>query len=179
MEFDQFKVNTGAGNASVDGLLFRLMVSAGTGLPELFLTGNTADANLASASVLIRPLENLLVAYQNLWFNIHRQIYEHVAMWQSTSYDPAKQTEETFLITGPPVTKPELSKLVDSISKMIAADPRFKQIEIYQRVLEEMLVQDAAQVAKNIDAMPEPQPTQVEPAPVEREGGVTDASSAG
>ena len=171
LDLEQFSTNTGAGNANTDAYMFRLMVAAATGIPELFLSGSSADANLATASALIKPMENLMLSYQLSWMDIHRDIAEHVLEWQLAATDD--MTDDTdIVVTAPPITTPELAKLADALSKLAKEVPSIMQPEVIQRVLEEMQVQNIPDVVKRIELA-------IAAAPDEEEEEETSASQNG
>jgi len=149
LDLEQFKVDSGAGNADRDAYNFRLQVSAGVSIPELFLSGSTADANLASATALMKPVENSLSSYLDLWKDTHTGILRHIVGWNNVGAD---QNAPEINVEAPKITSPVLADMGDTINKIGQIDERILQPEVFQILFEAFGIKDIEELMARLPA---------------------------
>src|SRR5690606_7422456 len=166
IELEQFKVDSGASNADRDAYNFRLQVSAGVGIPELFLSGSTADANLASAQALLKPLENRLMSYQQLWMDHQESLWRHVLEW----YNPGVSHDDVEItVRAPRLVATKIAHIGDVVNKIGQLDERILQTEVLKVLFEVFGLTNIEEIMARIPDPPvRPQPPA--PTPADRNG---------
>lgn len=70
---------TGATVSSDDARPSRLMVAAGSGLPDTILSGDVDIGNFATSKTLDRPTELMMVSRQTMWADCKKDIFKYQA----------------------------------------------------------------------------------------------------
>jgi hypothetical protein len=70
---------TGATVSSDDARPSRLMVAAGSGLPDTILSGDVDIGNFATSKTLDRPTELMMVSRQTMWADLKKDIFKYQA----------------------------------------------------------------------------------------------------
>jgi len=70
---------TGATVGSEDARASRLMVAAGSGLPDTILSGDVDIGNFATSKTLDRPTELMMVSRQTMWADLKKDIFKYQA----------------------------------------------------------------------------------------------------
>lgn len=68
-----------------NGRPFRLMVAAGTGLPDTILSGDPDQGNLATAKTLDRPTELAMRERQMMWADVYRDLCQIALVFDARS----------------------------------------------------------------------------------------------
>lgn len=91
---DQVGGSSDGQSAQADGRGFRAMAALPSGIPD-FMLGDTGSANLATATATMRPIEQMMSSYQDLWVDYMEEMAFHIASFRGW-------TGNTDVVVDPP-----------------------------------------------------------------------------
>lgn len=121
VNLEQFKTDTGATNAYMDGRMIRQQVAAGTGITEQNLTGDPSVANLASATQMEGPMLKMFESWQQIWKDFYLDVFQFVISMaiQYGNLDPT--IDRTVEVDFPNIVSRDLATIVNAVSQLINA----------------------------------------------------------
>lgn len=105
---------SGATTSADEGRQMKLMVSAGTGIPE-HMFGDINSGNLATAKALDRPTELKFRDRQTLWSDVIDDILQYVISWQVAARNLSEDVDRTIKRTFPPILEHDVLSTVQAI----------------------------------------------------------------
>lgn len=119
---EQLRVDTGAGNASVDGDMLKLQTCAGTGV-FLHYFGDPRTGNLATATAMELPMLKQFADYQDYWLGVWTELFNFVVD-QAIKFGGAipaiprlpEDVDRTLDIDYPPILERDASVYVTAVT---------------------------------------------------------------
>ncbi len=119
---EQLRVDTGAGNASVDGDMLKLQTCAGTGV-FLHYFGDPRTGNLATATAMELPMLKQFADYQDYWLGVWTELFNFVVD-QAIKFGGAipaiprlpEDVDRTLDIDYPPILERDASVYVTAVA---------------------------------------------------------------
>lgn len=134
---------TGAGDATQDANLFKLQMSAGTGI-MLHYYGDPSTGNLATATAMELPMLKMFGGYQKLWKDAFRDFFA-IVLEEDIDAEPAE-----IIIDLPPILEDDLQQLGTFLTAFTTVFPEAKVDDIIKECLIAMHVEDVDQVLESI-----------------------------
>lgn len=161
---------TGATVKATDGRQLRLMVAAGTDVPDTMLSNDPNMGNLATAKTLDRPTELAMRNRQELWRGVFTDIADYVIQQarerpNGKLRDADEDLDLTVDVTFPPILERDMNAIVKAIVTAATLDGKSRADLVPTNViLRELLValgvqnvdKILKQVADRLDDEPEP-----------------------
>ena len=157
VNLEQMRVDTGARNAEADGRMMRVLFAAATGIAEPFF-GNADNSNLATAKTLLRPMELMFSAYQLVWHDWYRELFEHCIEWGGVR----TQGEEASIdIDAPPIVEQDIAVLGKTLVDTIGVYPELARVpEVLQYLLTVIGINNVEDIMQRVAQEPQPEPTE-------------------
>jgi hypothetical protein len=134
---------TGGRESRDDSDLFKLMVSAGTGI-MLHYFGDPSTGNLATSTSMELPMRKAFGAYRQLWIEFYEDLFSLVLARHGLA-------DEKVDIDLPPILDADIAALGQSLTAVKAAQPEIPgQPEMIQHTLGAYRLNNVAEIVKRI-----------------------------
>lgn len=173
---------TGASTTAEDGKQLRLMVAAGTDIPDTILSGDVDQGNFATSKTLDRPTELAMGSRQTLWSEVFSDLAEFALMAaveanrlpgelapldSGVVLKAPDEADYSVTVTFPPILEHDTKGLVEAITMAATLGGKPEAGTLPRRKLVELLLSalrvtdtDAAAVLDELDipeGAPEPE----------------------
>ncbi len=109
-------LNISAGDASDDLRALRLMIVAGSGLPEFMVTGDASNANYASSAIALQAFRKIIEEGQDLLEDWLQELFGAVLHYAGEYGDLEKGVEVPIRVEFPVITIEDMEKLAKALS---------------------------------------------------------------
>ena len=144
-KLEPIKTETGGRAARDDGNAIKLQVSAGTGI-LLHYFGDPSTGNLATAHAMELPMLKQFQAYQTLWSDFYRDIFD-IILERAKVPEDKRFTDRDY----PPIVEAEAPKVIESITKLLAAIPELNTDEVKMLALTALKINNPDEILKKIE----------------------------
>ena len=144
------KTDSGAKNASEDGRMLKLQISAATGWPEQYF-GDISTGNLATAKTVELPVLKMIQSFQKVWEDYYQGMDEVVLDHNNISPDNW-YVDRDF----PPIAPRDAAAIATAVQQVVQVFPAFADVnEVKHSALMALGIDDTAKVIEELEKMNE------------------------
>ena len=114
-------LNVGAGDAADDLRSLRLMIVAGSGLPEFLVTGDASNANYASSAIALQAFKKTIEEFQDLLQDWLQELFSAVLSYARKHGDLSEDYLPSISVEFPVLVLSDLQKVVAALSNANAS----------------------------------------------------------
>jgi hypothetical protein len=144
------KVDTGAGNAQIDGAMLIMMVGLGPGVFPQYL-GSGESFRLATATAMESPMLKQFESYQELWKTIYLELLDYALDPDVETRGIVEDEPGEFEVEVPPILNRDVPRTIAALAKMLGQIPELANTDgVREWLLTQLGVEDPGVVMDQV-----------------------------